>query len=53
MISLWFASLAALFAQRTAVAGCVEREERGIVIAIPISLLAVGASALLIRWALA
>lgn len=48
MISLWFASLAALVAQRTAVAGGVEREEHGIVIAIPGCLLAVGAALLLV-----
>lgn len=42
MISLWFASLAALFTQRAFVAGPVEREERSIVIAISGSLLAVG-----------
>lgn len=48
MISLWFASLAALFAQRTAVVGPVEREECGVVIAIPGCLLVVGAALLLV-----
>ena len=47
MISLWFASLAALVAQRAAVVG-FEREEHGIVVAIPGSLLAVGFAPLLV-----
>ncbi|MBB5762127.1 hypothetical protein HNR01_001747 [Methylorubrum rhodesianum] len=48
LASLWFASLAALFAQRAAVVGGFEREEHGIVIAIPGSLLAVGFALLLV-----
>lgn len=48
MVSLWFAALSAIVAQRTAVTGRVDPEERGIVIAIPGCLLAVGAALLLV-----